>query len=139
MKAVVTGGSDYVLTEADFVFLERSVRLHRVSEIYTDGLPGVSAAVEAWGKQKDIPVYRITSNFMHDGPATSVERNISLVALTRLVIAFPGGTADDLIAKAKKVRRRIVESPSRQLARPSLLPPGLGLTPRPQIRNGPKP
>ena len=116
MKAVVSGGRDYVLTESDYLFLERALRKTRMTEICTDGLPGVSAQVETWAKLRAIPVTRVTANFMHDGPATPEERNTSLVALARVVIAFPGGTADDLIAKAKKARRTVLESPGRQLA-----------------------
>lgn len=134
MKAVVSGGSEYVLTDADRTFLERTVRLHGVTEIFTDGLPGASASVEAWAKSQNIAVYRVTANFMHDGPATPIERNISLVALARLFIAFPGKKTDDLVAKARKVRRRVIESPSRQLAQSSSLSPGV----RPMERLGPR-
>jgi len=135
MKAVVSGGSDYALTDADFAFLERTVSMHGVREIYTDGLPGVAEAVEAWARRQHLAVHRVTANFMHDGPATPAERNISLVAITRVVIAFPGKNTDDLIVKARKARRTIIESPSRQLA----LPPSPSTAIRTDEKQGPRP
>ena len=120
MKAMVAGGWDYTLTPKDYAFLERTVRQLRVTEIYTDGLPGVPEQVERWGRQRALPVHRVTANFMHDGPATPEERNTSLVALARIVIVFPGGN-EDLLAKARAARRQVVESPTRNPAEPARL------------------
>jgi hypothetical protein len=62
-------------------------------------------------------VQRVTATFRHDGPATPHERNATLVALARAVIAFPGDEAtDDLVAQARKAKRDVFESPGRQLA-----------------------
>lgn len=93
------------------------MRRHQVTEIYTDGT-GVAPQIEAWARERSIPTYRITGNFMHDGPATLPERNITLVAITRLVIAFPGGASDHLVTLAKKVRRSVVECPPPLAPRP---------------------
>ncbi len=117
MNAIVSGGQNYVLTRADYQFLEHAVAMLRVKEIYTDGLPGVAAQVETWALRRGIRVYRVTANFMHDGPATPEKRNPSLVNLATAVIAFPGESAtDELIAKARKARLTIHESPGRALA-----------------------
>jgi hypothetical protein len=116
MNAIIAGGQDYVLTKADYQFLEHAVAMLRVKEIYTDGTPGVAAQAEAWARRRGIGVARITANFMHDGPATPEERNTTLVALARSVIAFPGGVTDDLIVKARRARLSVHESPGRQLA-----------------------
>lgn len=117
MNAVVTGGERYVLTRTDYRFLEHTVAMLRVKEIYTNGLPGVAAQVETWAKRRGISVQRVTANFMHDGPASSEERNTTLVSLAKTVIAFPGESAsDDLIAKARQARLSVHESPGRQLA-----------------------
>ena len=122
MNAVITGGERYMLTQADYQFLEHTVAMLRVKEIYTHGLPGVAAQVENWAKRRGISVRRVTANFMHDGPATPEERNTTLVSLARAVIAFPGESAsDDLIAKARRARLSVHESPGRQLAnRPTM-------------------
>lgn len=117
MNIAVTGGRDYLLTQADYQFLERTMTLLRAKAIYTDGGSGVPEQVEAWARRRSIPVHRITANFMHDGPATPEERNTSIIVLVKAVIAFPGGSAsDDLVAKARKARRTVHESPERQLA-----------------------
>lgn len=122
MNAVVTGGRNYALTEADYRFLEHAVAMLRLKEIYTDGQPGVAEQVAAWAKRRGIAVRCVTANFMHGGPATLAERNTTLVALARAVIAFPGEEAsDDLVTKAKKARLSIHESPGRALAnRPTM-------------------
>ncbi len=82
----------------------------------------VAAQVEAWAQPRGVPVWRVTANGMHDGPATPTERNTTLVGLARTVVAFPGDAAtDDLLAKARKRRLRIFESPGRQIApRPTM-------------------
>lgn len=117
MNAIVTGGRDYALTPADYRFLERTVAMLRVKVIFTNGLPGVAEQVEPWAKRRGISVQRVTANFMHDGPATPEERNTTLVTLAKAVIAFPGESAsDDLVAKARKARLSVHESPRRQLA-----------------------
>lgn len=122
MNVIITGGRDYVLTQADYQFLEHAVAMLRAKAIFTNGLLGVSAQVESWAQRRGIPVHRVTANFMHDGPATPEERNTSLVPLAKAVIAFPGDSvSDDLIEKARKARRSIHESPSRQLAKPSFV------------------
>jgi hypothetical protein len=113
MKAAVGGATDGELTPAELRFLEKAVCEHRVTEIYTNGIGGVAAQVDYWGAAQSIPVYRVTANFMHERPATVAERNASLVAVARLIIAFPGPAGDDLVAQARKARRRIVESPTR--------------------------
>lgn len=69
MNAVVTGGRNYALTEADYRFLEHAVAMLRVKEIYTDGQPGVAEQVAAWAKRRGIAVRCVTANFMHGGPA----------------------------------------------------------------------
>jgi hypothetical protein len=118
MNAVVTGGQDYVLTRADYRILEHAVAMLRVKEIYTNGLPGVPAQIEAWARRRGIAVRRVTANFMHEGPASPEERNTTLVNLAKAVIAFPGGSeSDDLVAKARKAKRSVFESPGRQLAK----------------------
>lgn len=115
MKAVVTGGQDYVLTRADYRFLEHTVAMLRVKEIYTNGMPGVSEQVEAWARRHGIAVRRVTATFMHEGPASLEERNRTLVNLAKAVIAFSGGSeSDDLVAKARKAKRSVFESPGRQ-------------------------
>lgn len=117
MNAVVTGGPSYVLTEADYRFLEHAVAMLRVKEIYTNGMPGVSEQVEAWAKRRGIAVRRVMANFMREGPASPEERNTTLVNLARAVIAFPGGSeSEDLVTKARKAKRSVFESPGRQLA-----------------------
>ena len=111
------GGQDYVLTRADYRFLEHAVAMLRVKEIYTTGMSGVSQQVETWAKKRGIAVRHVTANFMHEGPATPEERNTTLVSLAKAVIAFPGGSeSDDLLAKARKAKRSVLESPGRQLA-----------------------
>lgn len=117
MNAAVTGGQDYVLTRADYRFLEHAVAMLRVKEIYTNALPGVSEQVEAWARRRGIAVRRVTANFMHEGPASPEERNTALVNLAKAVIAFPGGSeSNDLVAKARKAKRSVFESPGRKLA-----------------------
>lgn len=117
MNAIVTGGQDYVLTRADYRFLEHAVAMLRVKEIYTNGLPGVSEQVGAWARRRGIAVRRVTANFMHEGPASPEARNTTLVNLAKAVIAFSGGSeSDDLVAKARKAKRSVFESPGRQLA-----------------------
>lgn len=113
---IVTGGRNHVLSAGDFVFIERTMRAVGAKEIYTDGSVGVAAKVEAWARRRGVPVWRVTANFMHDGPATPVERNTTLVELARTVIAFPGeGATEDLITQARKRRLRIIESPARRV------------------------
>jgi len=117
MNAIVTGGQNYVLTRADYQFLEHTVAMLRVKDIYTDGSAGVAAQVAGWARRRGIRVHRVTANFMHEGPATPEERNTTLVNLAKAVIAFPGGSpSDDLVAKARKAKRSVFESPGRQLA-----------------------
>lgn len=117
MNVVVTGGQDYMLTRADYRFLEHTVAMLRVKEIYTNGMPGVSQQIETWAKKRGIAVRQVTANFMHEGPTTLEERNTTLVRLAKAVIAFPGGSeSDDLVAKARKAKRSVWESPGRQLA-----------------------
>ncbi|MEY4940631.1 MAG: YspA, cpYpsA-related family [Verrucomicrobiota bacterium] len=114
---IVTGGRHHLLSVDDFALIERTMRAVRAKEIHTDGSNGVAAQVEAWARRRGVPVWRVTANWMHDGPATTTERNSTLVELARTVIAFPGEAAtEDLIAKARKRRLRIIESPGRQMA-----------------------
>jgi hypothetical protein len=118
-RVIVTGGRDYVLTPADFTFLLRTLRTLGAKEVYTDGTEGVAAQVEAWAQRRGFAVWRVTANWMHDGPATRPERNTTLAGLARAVIAFPGDHAtDDMLTKARKRRLRVVESPGRLLANP---------------------
>lgn len=119
---IVTGGRDYVLTPADFAFLGRTLRTLGAKEIHTDGTEGVAAQAEAWAQRRGIAVWRVTANWMHDGPATRPERNTALVGLARTVIAFPGDRAtEDMPTKARQRRLHVVESPGRLLANPSMM------------------
>jgi hypothetical protein len=117
MKAIVTGGQHYALTQADYQFLEHAVAMLRVKDIYTAGTAGVAEQIASWARRRGIRVHRVTANFMREGPATPEERNTTLVNLAKAVIAFPGGSeSDDLVAKARKAKRSVFESPGRQLA-----------------------
>ena len=133
---IVAGGRHYALTLEDFAFLERTMRALGVKEIHTDGTKGVAAQVAAWARPRGVAVWRVTANWMHDGPATRPERNTTLAGLARAVIAFPGDDAtEDLLAKARKRRLRVVESPGRQLAnRPKMDGPFLSLPSGPHHR-----
>lgn len=116
---IVAGGRHHVLSAEDFALIERTMRAVSAKEIHTDGSDGVAAQVEAWARQRGVPVSRVTANFMHDGPATPAERNTTLVELARTVIAFPGEDAtEDLLTQARKRRLRIIESPDRQASHP---------------------
>ena len=112
------------------------MRIVGANEIHTDGTEGVAAQVETWARQRGVSVWQVTANWMHDGPATPTERNTMLVGLARTVIAFPGDDAtDDLLAKARRRRLRIVESPGRLTAqRPTMERSFLNLTPGPRQR-----
>ncbi len=114
---IVSGGRHYVMSADDFALIERTMRAVGAKEIHTDGSVGVAAQVEAWARRRGLRVWRVTANFMHDGPASPTERNTTLVELVRTVVAFPGeATTEDLLTKARTRRLRIIESPSRQLA-----------------------
>lgn len=98
---IVSGGRHHHLSREDFALIEQTMRAVGAKEIHTDGSSGVAAQVEAWARRRGIPVWQLTANWMHDGPATPAERNTSLVELARTVIAFPGeGATDDLLEKA---------------------------------------
>ena len=117
LGVIVTGGRNHVLSVDDFALIERTMRAVGAKEIHTDGSDGVAAQIEAWARPRGVPVWPVTANWMHDGPATPAERNTTLVELARTVIAFPGeATTDDLLTKARKRRLKIIESPSRQMA-----------------------
>jgi hypothetical protein len=122
LGVIVTGGRHHVVSAEDLVFLERTARALGASAIHTDGTEGVAAQVEAWARVRGLPVWRVTANWMHDGPATLPERNATLTGVARTVIAFPGDEiTDDLLAKARKRRLRIIESPGRKIAqRPTM-------------------
>lgn len=122
LRVIVTGGRHHVLSAEDFALIEKTMRAVGAKGIYTDGSDGVADQVEIWALRRGLPVWRVTANFMHDGPATPTERNTTLVELARTVIAFPGeDSTEDLLAKARKRRLRIVESPGRQMAhRPTM-------------------
>jgi hypothetical protein len=119
---IVTGGRHHVVSAEDLAFLDRTVQALGVSAIHTDGTEGVAAQVEAWARERGLPVWHVTANWMHDGPATLPERNTTLTILARTVIAFPGDEiTDDLLAKARKRRLRIIETPGRKMAhRPTM-------------------
>jgi len=138
LGVIVTGGRHYVVSAGDFAFLEQTMRKIGAKQIHTDGSDGVAAQLEAWAQPRGVPVWRVTANGMHDGPATPTERNTTLVELARTVVAFPGDAAtEDLLAKARKRRLRIVESPGRQLAhRPTMDRPSLTLQRGPRQRPG---
>ena len=138
LGVIVTGGRHCVVSANDFAFLERTMRKIGATQIHTDGSDGVAAQVEAWAQQRGVPVWRVTANWMHDGPATPTERNTTLVELARTVVAFPGDAAtEDLLAKARKRRLRIFESPGRQMAqRPTMDRPFLTLQRGPRQRPG---
>src|SRR5262249_20654911 len=115
MNVIVAGGRDYVLTAADFQFLDHTLRMLRVKEIYTDGNLGVAAKAKPWANGRAFPFHRFPAIFTHAGPATLTERNTTLVALAKAVVAFPGGgSTDDLIAQATLARVSVHESPSRK-------------------------
>jgi hypothetical protein len=122
LGVIVTGGRHHVVSVEDLAFLERTMRALGAKEIHTDGSDGVAEQVEAWARRRGIAVWRVTANWLHDGPATAGERNITLAGAARTVIAFPGEAAtEDLLTRARKRRLRIIESPSRQMAhRPAL-------------------
>lgn len=138
LGVIVSGGRHYVLSVDDFALIERTMCAVGAKVIHTDGSDGVAAQVEAWARQRGIAVWRVTANWMHDGPATPTERNTTLVTLARTVIAFPGeDVTEDLIAKARKRRLRIIESPGRQMAlRPEMNRPFLKTQRGPRQRPG---
>ena len=138
LGVIATGGRHHVLSADDFALIERTMRAVGAKEIHTDGSDGVAAQVEAWARQRGVAVWRVTANFMHDGPATRTERNTTLVELARTVIAFPGEAAtEDLLTKARKRRLRIIESPGRQTAhRPTMDRRFTTLQNRPRQRPG---
>lgn len=135
---IVTGGRHHVVSAEDLAFLDRTVRELGVTAIHTDGTEGVAAQVEAWARERGLPVWRVTANRMHDGPATLPERNTTLTVLARTVIAFPGDEiTEDLLEKAKKRRLRIIETPGRKMAqRPQLDRPYLTPNQGPSHRAG---
>ena len=122
LGVIVTGGRHHVVSAEDLVFLDRTVRALGVTEIHTDSTEGVAAQVEAWARERGLPVWRVTANWMHDGPATLPERNSTLTGVAHTLIAFPGdAVTDDLLTKARKRRLRIIESPGRKMAqRPTM-------------------
>jgi len=122
LGVIVSGGRHHVVSAEDLAFLDRTIKALGVTEIHTDGTEGVAAQVEAWACERGLPVWRVTANWMHDGPATLPERNTTLVGVARTLIAFPGDDiTDDLLAKARKRRLRIIESPGRKMAqRPTM-------------------
>ena len=132
-NVVVAGGRDYVMSEADFRFLENALAVFDVNEIFTDGTSGVAAQVEAWAQSRGIGVQRVVADWVAEGPAPISRRNTSLVNLAGAVIVFPGdeGT-DDLVLKARMKKLTVNESPSRQLAKLRAMPPGV------RTRTGPR-
>jgi hypothetical protein len=138
LRVIVTGGRHHVLSADDLLLIERTMRAVGATEIHTDGSDGVAAQVESWARRRGVPVGRVTANFRHEGPATSEERNTTLVELARTVIAFPGEAAtDDLLVKARRRRLRIVESPGRLTAqRPMMDRPFLNSKRGPRQRAG---
>ena len=139
LGVIVTGGRHHVVSVEDLAFLDRTMRALGAKEIHTDGGDGVAAQVEAWARTRGIAVWRVTANWLHDGPATATERNTTLSGIARTVIAFPGdGPTDDLLEKARRRRLRIVKSPGWLAAqRPMLVRPVLNLTRSPRQRSGP--
>ncbi len=122
MKAVITGGHDYRLTPRDYWFLENTARRIGLKEIYTDGRRGVAAQIEGWARPRGIPVHRVRADWVAEGNAPYPRRNTTLVNLTDAVIAF-SGSADvvgDLVAKARRKKLPVHESPARQLAQMGL-------------------
>jgi hypothetical protein len=137
LGVIVTGGRHYVLSADDFLLIEGTMRTVGANAICTDGRDGVADQVEAWARQRDVPVWRVTDNWIHEGPATPAERSATLVGLARTVIAFPGeGPTDELLEKARRRRLRIVESPGRMAQRPTLAPPFPSLIQGPRQRTG---
>jgi hypothetical protein len=122
LGVIVTGGRHHVVSVADLTFLDRTLRALGAKEILTDGSDGVAAQVEAWARRHGVPVRRVTTGWMHDGPATATGHNTTLTGLARTVIAFPGEAATgDLLTQARQRRLRIIESPGRQMAqRPAM-------------------
>jgi len=117
MNAVVTGGRDYVLTQADYQFLEHAVRMLGVKEILTGGTRGVDAQAEAWAHRRGIPVRRMPANLRRDGNAAITNSNARLAEAADTVIAFPGGEGTtDMVAQARLRKLPVFESPGRQLA-----------------------
>jgi hypothetical protein len=135
---IVTGGPRPVLSGGDFALLERTMQTVGAKVIYVDGGSGIASQVEAWARGREVPVHRVTANWMHDGPASRTERNTTLVELARTVLAFPGDAmTEDLLEKARKRRLLIVESPGRLMAqRPTMDRPSQTVRRGPSHRPG---
>jgi hypothetical protein len=137
LGVMVTGGR-HVLRADDFGLIEGTRRVRGAKMGSTDGSAGVAGQVEAWAERRGFGVSNIMANWIHEGPATPEERKISLVELAGTVSAFPGEEpTDDLLERARRRRRRLVESPGRLAAqRPMLARPVLNLTRVPRQRSG---
>ncbi len=83
LGVIVTGGRHHVVSVEDLAFLERTMRALGAKEIHTDGSDGVAAQVEAWARTRGIAVWRVTANWLRDGPATAGERDITLAGVAR--------------------------------------------------------
>lgn len=116
MKVVVTGGQNYVMTLADYQFLENAVAVLRASEFITAGAPGVDLAAETWAYRRGIPTRRITPDWTRYGCEAIFHNNRVLAQAANAVIAFPGGPhSADMVEQARHRECAILESPSRQL------------------------
>ncbi len=137
----VTGGRHTGLRADDVGWIEGTRHARGAKTISPDGSAGVADQVEAWAERRGLAVSQVTTNGRHEGPATPEERKTSLGELARTVSAFPGeAPTNDLLERARRRRRRLVESPGRLAAqRPMLARPVLNLTRRPRQRSGPSP
>lgn len=134
MKLVVTGGKDYVLTHADYQYLESVVKLTGARAILTDGTRGVAAQAETWARRRGLAVERCVADWMSERNAPQVRRNEMMVRDGDAVVAFPGGNATaDVVAKAWLKEMPVYESPSWQ----AILPP-IQAAPSVRPRTGPR-
>jgi predicted Rossmann-fold nucleotide-binding protein len=113
MNLVVTGGRNYVMTRADYQYLESVVRLTGARAILTDGTSGVAAQAEAWARRRGLTVQRYTADWLSERNASPTRRNDMLAQAGDAVVAFPGGNATaDMVAKAWLKELPVHESPS---------------------------
>lgn len=125
MRAVITGGRDYMVTLLDEEWLDDMCGKIGITMVIEGGcrrkdfrgddLPTADLGAKRWAMKRGIPVATMDANWAFHGKAAGPIRNGDMAVLAEVCLAFPGGrgTAD---MKNQAIERGLTvhESPGRK-------------------------